>query len=297
MISTPCLPGRGEDFVHARSHLGHPARRTPTPVLIPHVADDDRRFGGIPGDLLGHRVKTGAAGFGFDSFADVQREGLSNGRGTVTRCVGEVARERHAHCGRHQDNLKPRPVGQKSLVKRRIQAPSHCPLRRLRWQPLPNPSRIKVRLSVERGRMLRLSVPLANLWFVALALLLICGPNRRLSGRSKMPMPVPPDHARQMADGLAIFTQHVRPVAHQAVPQMSRRRGGGPIRLQPGDSRRASGRRNVGQGRRAGQSGREPAVSADHARRRALHAAGRAQALATAEIAYDRRMDRPRRTV
>jgi cytochrome c553 len=46
----------------------------------------------------------------------------------------------------------------------------------------------------------------------ALALLLICGLDRRLLAGAKSTAPVPPDHARQMADGLAIFTQHVRPL-------------------------------------------------------------------------------------
>jgi len=42
------LPRGGEDFVHPRRHLGHASRRRAAIVIVPHVANDDRRLPGVP---------------------------------------------------------------------------------------------------------------------------------------------------------------------------------------------------------------------------------------------------------
>jgi mono/diheme cytochrome c family protein len=49
-------------------------------------------------------------------------------------------------------------------------------------------------------------------FFLALGLLLASGLESRLLAEAKNAVAVPPDHARRMADGLVIFTQHVRPL-------------------------------------------------------------------------------------
>ena len=48
-------PRRGDRLIHRRGQLAHPAGRSLAPVLVPHVADDDRRLRRVPAeDFLLH---------------------------------------------------------------------------------------------------------------------------------------------------------------------------------------------------------------------------------------------------
>ena len=62
------------------------------------------------------------------------------------------------------------------------------------------------------------------------------------------------DHPRQMADGLAIFSGHVRPVINRPLPEVPRGRGRNPVGLQPDDAGRAASRRHERQGHVPGKS-------------------------------------------
>src|SRR5262249_7065274 len=45
-------PRRGDRLIHERRQFSDAARGPATPVLIPHVADDDRRLRGVPSQDL-----------------------------------------------------------------------------------------------------------------------------------------------------------------------------------------------------------------------------------------------------